>query len=621
MTAACGLRAALIAVTVLATGGCSSLQKVVGPAPPTANTVAQHDQYRLELDAPDEVRKLLTQYMDLERFQKAPADDSIGDAELDRLMLAAPTQARGLLEAQGYFNAQVSATRVANGADPLPRLLVRVQPGRRATVSSLRLDVVGALQDEVQAGDRAAAGEVQALVALWPLRVGDGFQQAAWTQAKTLVLTRLRGDGYAAASWRVTSARVDTASQTVALSLELDSGPAFHVGAIQIDGLAHYDAEAVLKLANFSRGARYSEKLLVDFQDRLRKLGLFDGATVEIDADIEHAADAPVRVHLKEAPRQQATVGVGYSELTGPRLSTEHTNRQPFSQNWILRNKFELGTTQQSWEGDLSSHPLDNLYRNTVSGSATRLWADDQLLLSWNARLGRIQDTPRIERRYFVEITHARIDSAVLTNQADAASLNYQWVDRDIDNLLLPTRGLTTSTQLAVGGARGSQSVLNAPVQPEQGPFARLYTRLTWYQPLGNAWFGSARVEAGQVVVRSAIEMPDTLLFHAGGDDSVRGYAARTLGPTVDGVTTGGRSLLTTSVEVAHPISRNYPAYWWAAFVDAGNSADRIRELHLALGYGVGLRWRSPVGPLRMDLAYGQEVHHVRVHLSVGVTF
>jgi translocation and assembly module TamA len=79
--------------------------------------------------------------------------------------------------------------------------------------------------------------------------------------------------------------------------------------------------------------------------------------------------------------------------------------------------------------------------------------------------------------------------------------------------------------------------------------------------------------------------------------------------------------LWTGSAEIARPISAKRPAFWWAAFIDAGQAADRWSDLHPAVGYGVGLRWRSPVGPLRIDLAYGQEVHKTRVHMSVGVAF
>ena len=77
--------------------------------------------------------------------------------------------------------------------------------------------------------------------------------------------------------------------------------------------------------------------------------------------------------------------------------------------------------------------------------------------------------------------------------------------------------------------------------------------------------------------------------------------------------------LLTASAEVARPISPRYPAVWWAAFVDAGQSANSWSELRPVYGYGIGLRWRSPVGPLRVDLAYGEAVRKVRMHVSVGI--
>jgi translocation and assembly module TamA len=377
----------------------------------------------------------------------------------------------------------------------------------------------------------------------------------------------------------------------------------------------------VRKLANFGPGEPYSEKLLLDFQERIQKLGLFEGASVEIDPDPAHASAAAVLVRVKEQPLHQATIGIGYSANTGPRVSLEHTDRRVFGSHWVAHNKFAVGPEQQSWEGELTSHPLDNLYRNLVSGSATRLLSDDQVQLSWNARLGRTQDTPRIERLYFGELAHARVDSATLTSQADAASVNYHWVYRDIDNVLLPTRGLTTTLQAGVGHAHGSRAALDEPFESASGPFARLYARLTWYQPFGDAWYGTARVEGGQVLTRNVVGIPDTLLFRAGGDDSVRGYGYRTLAPSIDGVAVGGRSLFTSSLEVARPISPRYPAYWWAVFVDAGNAADKPSELKPAVGYGVGLRWRSPVGPLRVDLAYGQQTKQVRMHLSVGIAF
>ena len=629
MTLASGLRAALAALAAALLAGCANLPSFMGQpnadaaataasAPPAASTRAD---YRLEVQAPDPLRKLLTDYLDLARFQNAPALEAIDAAELERLLRAAPAQARGLLETEGYFNAEVTVERAARAGAALPLLRVIVTPGPRATVAAVSVDAVGDLQSAAAAGDAAALRELDALRRQWPLRSGDAFREASWANAKNSTLARLRAAGYAAASWQGTSAQVEASDNSVRVAVVLDSGPLFRLGAVRIEGLARYDEDAVRRLANFGTGDAYSEQRLLDFQERLQKVGLFEGASVELDADPQTAAAAPVLVRLKELPLQQATLGLGYSANTGARVSVEHTQRRLFGSRWIAKNKFQLGPDQQTWEGDLSSYPLDGLYRNLVSGSATRLRNDDQLLLGWNARIGRTQDTPRIERLYFAELTHARVDSTALTSQAEAASINYHWIYRDIDNVLLPTKGLTVSAQAALGVARGSRAVQAEPVFNAQGLFARVYTRLTWYRPLGSAWYGTARLEAGQVFTQNVVGVPDTLLFRAGGDDSVRGYGYRTLGPEIGGVTTGGRSLLTGSVEIARPISPNYPAYWWAAFVDAGNAADRFTDLKPASGYGVGLRWRSPVGPLRVDLAYGQQVRQVRVHLSVGIAF
>jgi translocation and assembly module TamA len=116
------------------------------------------------------------------------------------------------------------------------------------------------------------------------------------------------------------------------------------------------------------------------------------------------------------------------------------------------------------------------------------------------------------------------------------------------------------------------------------------------------------------------VSVPDTLLFRAGGDESVRGYAFRSLGLPVDGAVIGGRSLYTTSVELAHPLPRLPKSFLGALFVDVGDVANRFSDLSANTGYGLGLRWRSPVGALRLDMAYGSQVQSWRLHFSVGIS-
>jgi translocation and assembly module TamA len=115
--------------------------------------------------------------------------------------------------------------------------------------------------------------------------------------------------------------------------------------------------------------------------------------------------------------------------------------------------------------------------------------------------------------------------------------------------------------------------------------------------------------------------VPDSQRFRAGGDDSVRGYAYRSLAPMVNGVVASGNVVFTASAEIAHPILARLPSLWGAAFIDVGRAADHWSDVKPAVGFGVGLRLRSPVGPLRVDYAWGQELHKGRLHLSVGVAF
>jgi len=179
--------------------------------------------------------------------------------------------------------------------------------------------------------------------------------------------------------------------------------------------------------------------------------------------------------------------------------------------------------------------------------------------------------------------------------------------------VVLPTLGFTFAGQ--VGGGRSKAT--NA----ETGPFSRAYGRFTGYLPLGLSWYGQARVELGQVFKDGRVIAPDSQRFRAGGDDSVRGYGYRELGPISSGVVGSGDVLFTSSVELARPFAASLPSVWGAVFVDAGNAADSFANLRPALGYGIGLRWRSPVGPLKLDWAYGREVRKSRLHFSVGIAF
>ena len=602
-----------VACLLLAHGlaGCG----VLGPQHPEAAATPAEPAVplvQLQVDAPGDLKRLLEANLDLARLTRLAGGETVDDTEIARLVGAAPAQVRELLETEGYFQPVVRVARLP-GTEP-PRVRVEVQPGPRVRVGRLTFEVEGDLERRAEGGDEAARIAMKALRDNWLLKPGEPFRNARWADAKNAALAQLRAEGYASAAWSGTSAQVDVADDTVRLFVVADSGPLFRAGALNIQGLEHHGESDVRNLAGFGPGAPITDKLLLDFQERLQTSGLFDRAAVVLDPDPTQADAARILVRVHELSLQQATTGVGYSAQAGPRVSLEHWHRRLLGHAITARNKIEWGRDRQSLEGDISTHARHDFWRDLVGYALTREKTSTDTVTSTRVRLGRAQDTPRFQRLYFAEATSATRTTAEVHEQANALSLNYHWGWRELDNAVLPTDGFTLSLETGAGRAHDQSN--------RAGGFTRLYGRGTLYRPFGNGWFGNARLELGQVLTSNDVEIPDPLRFRAGGDESVRGYSYRTLAPTdADGTVVGGKVLFTSSVEIAHPVSVKLPSVWWAVFVDAGRAADNFSELKPAYGVGAGVRWRSPVGPLKLDLAWGNETRQTRLHLSVGIAF
>lgn len=639
------LAAGLAGGALLLGSGCALIKPPAEPAATATATAtastepgasAPSTALTLTVEAPPPLRALLERHLDLARLQQLAAGERLGNNELNRLIAVAPAQARELLQTEGYFDAQVTVLRDeiadddadddgAQRARRAPaRVRLRVQPGPPTLVTALRVETEGELARRASAGDADAATLQQTLPSAGALRPGRVFRNPDWAATKQQLLTRLRSAGYAAATISDSHAAVDASTQSAGLRVVLDSGPLFAAGPVEVSGLHFHDETMVRHLAGIEAGAALSEERLLAFQDRLQKTQLFQSVSVGFDPDPASATHTPVQVRLTELPLQQATVGAGISANTGPRLTLEHTHRRPLGWAAVAYNKLEWARDSQRWSGDFQTHPGKGFYRNLLGVQIERVQSDTDVVLSQRLRLGRTQDTPRLERLYFLELLRSRQDelpakAVQLTNPtgataATALSANLHLVWRDLDSVLLPTRGIT----LALQGGAGQATHHGGP----DGPFGRLYGRITGYLPLGERWYGQARLEAGQIFKRQAVEVPDALGFRAGGDDSVRGYAYRSLTPVdASGGTVSGESLLTASVEVARPILESMPSVWGALFVDAGRAVDHWGDYKAALGYGVGVRWRSPIGPLRADLAWAHELKKLRLHLSVGIAF
>lgn len=566
--------------------------------------------YRLEVRAPTPLRDLLVRHLDLARFREQ-AD--ISAVEIGRLIAAAPAQAKSLLETEGYFNAKVEVRRSADAGDGPPTVLLRVDPGPQARIGRVQFEMQGAFAEAMQAGDEALERRWQRLQARWSLPQGAAFSQSAWIAAKNALLASLRARGYASAAFLGTGAQVDANSNTVRLSVIVDSGPLYRIGEVRIEGLERTPEDAARNLVPFELGEVYSEKLLLDYQEALQKSGLYEGVAVELDLDAERADHAVVVARLREQTLQSATTSVGYSSNTGPRVGFGYTHRRPFGQDVVATTRLQYGGEERTAAFDLLGYPQESGYRNLFSLQAEELNAGGARTETQRVRVGRTRDTERLDRLYYLEFnrTTLQTDSERITDRALLG--NYEWVRRDVNNIVFPTRGFIWSAQAGAGYAVDGDD--------DTGPFSRLYLQGTWYQPLVPNWYAQVRGEVAQVFKRDGLGVPDTLLFRAGGDNSIRGYGYRQIGPVRDGAVVGGPVLATGSIEVLRRLSGKWRDWYGAAFLDAGDAALDWQDYDAVFGYGVGVRWRSPIGPLRVDLAYGQQAKSVRLHISVGVTF
>lgn len=596
---------ALLLVAVLS--GCATKAPEPQPNPAPGIAADAPALYSLDIEVADDTRdnrlyKLLQQHLDIARYRASEA--ALSRVELARLAAAAPAQAETLLETEGYFNATARVERHAEDATRL-RLIVTPGPVTRVSVVSLEFQE-GLSDDDVQPLRNS-------LRVAWPLKEGTPFTQSLWATGKNDLLLRARSGGFPLARWGDTAARVDPDTQTVELRLVLASGNRAKLGALRIEGLKRQDRKSIERLTGFNHGAPYTEQALTEFQERIAKTLLFDSVRVQLQPEtVDADGTSPVLVTVTEASLQQATVAVGYHANNGQSVSVEHLHRRPFGLSLRARSKVQLSRDLRGLELELSSHPQPDLHRNLASVQFEQDRTGDTIAQNLGLRVGRLYESTRDERLSYVELLRARETAGEEVNTNLAVSLNQQWIRRRLDSTLLPTDGHQSLALIGAGQVRGGGS-------DDSGPFGRMQFKLGVYKPFGG-WFGSARAELAQVVARETVGVPEKLLFLAGGDESVRGYAYRSLGPQKDGLTVGGRVMATGSVEIAKPILASFPSLWGAVFVDAGNAASRWQDFSVKVGYGAGVRWRSPVGPLKIDFARAHETGKWRLHFSVGVT-
>jgi translocation and assembly module TamA len=589
---------------------------------PVENPVHPAVRYEVRIDAPRKLHDLLENNLDLMRWRGNPRVDL---EQLQRLVRTAPEEAKTLVATEGYYTPKISSGLDTSGSVPVARVIV--DPGEPVTVGDVDLELRGFVPFD----KGSAAVDAAALRNRWTLPVGSRFRTADWEAAKRGMLRQIAQARFPRAQLIDSSATVDPDSHRAQLKVVIDSGPDVHFGALRIEGLKRYPPEVITNLNQIRPGDEYSEAAMQALQGRLQDTGYFAGVEVSADMsavlqeqvselnegeDAKAAANAaaptgpttlPVLVRVTENKRKNVSTGVGFSTNTGARAQANYDDLSVFGKR--MKSSVLYEQKRQTARADFYWPTTANGYNDSIGGGYNHEDVRGEITRTTSIAATRAWGSPLLERSLRLEaMTEQRTVDGLPPIRANALPLTFSITKRAVDSLVLPTRGYVANVQLGAAPVR----ILT------DEPFVRAYARGIAYQPLGASGTLIVRGEFGAVGSKDKDKVPSTLLFRAGGDQSVRGYGYEQLGVPLAGAITGARYLVTASTEYDYWFK---PPWGAAVFVDAGNAADNFSDLKPKVGYGVGARWRSPVGPIAVDLAYGKAVHKVRLHFSLGFTF
>jgi translocation and assembly module TamA len=608
----------LVAATLFAFVQAATAQATAENTSASGQRGATPTAFALEVDAPDDIKDVLERHLELQRYRVLL---DLSDAEIQSLLLKAQQEATDLVATLGYFAPTIRiqfepATQVQER-----RIQIQVQPGEPTRVRSAKLDLQGPIGT-----DDAAQAQRKAIQDSWSLPENERFTQAAWDAAKQQSLRQLLSRRFAAARLVESQATIDADAAAAALQVTLDSGPAYRVGSLEIEGEDRYSEELARNFARLKPGEDYVLANLVDAQKRLTDSGFYDSAYLSLDLESD-PSQAVVRAQVKEATMQKWVLGIGASTDTGGRWSMEHTYNQVPGIDWRAVNKVTADRTGYIVTSDWTSQPTDSQWRWAASALLGQASVAEIDVGTQRYRFGRFTSQADLDQSYYLQYERTQevfqeINEGI-TNEA--ATANYAFALRRFDSTPFPTSGW------GIGGELGAGSILGS----QQAPFGRALLQLRAYQPLENdsaSLFNRQRsgrmlyrVQAGAVLVDNAVDVPFYQLFLTGGDTTVRGYKRDEIGVTRDGVLSSdsGRYMANATLEWQRPIVRGGVMTAWEGtlFVDTGAVANRTDAMSFKVGLGVGARWKSPIGPLQMDLAYGVATQQYRLHLNVGFVF
>ncbi|EPJ88148.1 surface antigen [Pseudomonas sp. CFII64] len=519
---------------------------------------------------------------------------------LEHFSIGAQEQAQRASQALGYYQARIDS-EVVKGKDGALQLVINVQAGEPIHLRNVTVRVDGP----------AASLKAFRIPKSAALTSGAVLNHGHYEDAKRLILNQASRYGFFSGRFTQQRLSVDPAAGVADIDLVYDSGPRYSLGKVSFSGDAPFDDDLLRRMVPFKEGTPYDSELIAELNQAMQASGYFEGVRVDAAPTAAVGQSIPVTVALDTRKPRTMGLGLGYSTDVGPRGKANWTRHWVNPQGHSYGIESELSAPRQNvglWYDIPLDPPLTDKLRFAGGYQYEEIAGTDTLskLLTvgpeWHSRLPSGWERV-ISLKWQREEYRLGDDSGLSTLLMPGISYSFLRSDNRID----PHNGyrLQFDAQVAKEGLMSDSNLLHGNV---------LLKGLT---TLGQNHRLLGRVQFGGNATNGYKSIPPSLRFFAGGDQSVRGYDYQTLSPeNSDGDRIGGRYMVAGSVEYQYSIAEKWRV---ATFVDQGNSFNTLNLPSLKTGVGIGVRWVSPVGPLRLDLAHAlDDDGGIRLHFSMG---
>ncbi|MCB1649939.1 MAG: outer membrane protein assembly factor [Pseudomonadales bacterium] len=534
------------------------------------------------------------------------------ETEVRRLNRLLPQVARDVeraAQALGYYRSQQQASFTRN--ENCWELGISITPGEPVLLGEVHVQVTPDTTRSLQQADpfatlRGAAG----------LRTGQPLIHSDYEALKSALSAVAVENGYFAARFTRSQLQVDVSQKRADVFIDFDPGERFRFGEIRITPIEALSQAFISRFVPFEQGTPYSTDALIALRDSLNNSLYFSAVAVTPQLDASTSAQArrevPVSIDLAMRPRRSWSTGLGVTTDIGPRVTLAYEDRYLNRSGHRFNSDMALSPLDQ--RANLSYNlPMRNPGRESLNFSTGYVGQDTDTYTTDTFKIG-VSYRSTVDAWVFGAdwlqniFSNYQRERSIINDNTERSNLTINginWTKTVADDPIFPHRGWRLFAQLS-GASNAVLSDLS---------FVQLYASGKYVHDFGPGRL-LLRSELATSVVDGVEDLPVSIRYFTGGDQSVRGYQYGSLGATNDdGEVVGGKHLLTASVEYDFQV---LPSWRGAVFYDTGNSFADYTNLALKASAGLGVRWQSPIGPIRADVARALDGSGYRLHVTMG---